>query len=142
MPRLPNPLDRIVGVPNDVLGALRLVSAIARDTHRMAEHTEVLDRVALATDALPELREEMARVAEATEAIARLDARMATIEAAMPVLVDVQRHLATLPETMLRLDNQLGELHVTLAALLDAVGPLGRVARRIPGNRRAPEPAT
>ena len=142
MPRIPNPLDRLFGVPNDVLGALRLVSSIARDTHRMAEHTEVLGRVAAATDALPELRAEMARVAEATQAIGRLDARMANIEAAMPVLVDVQKQLVALPETMQSLDAQLSELRVVLQALLEAVTPLGRVARRLPGRRRsAPAPS-
>ena len=142
MPRIPNPLGPVIRVPADVLAALRMLPSIARDTQRMAQHTEVLRRVADATDALPELREEMARVAAATEEIGRIDARMANIEAAMPVLVDVQRHLSTLPETMKHLDAQLAELRVTLDSLLVAVTPLGRVARRLPGRRRAPEPAT
>jgi len=133
MPRIPNPFDRVLGVPGDVVGALRLVSSIARDTHRMAEHTEVLDRVAAATDALPQLREEMARVAEAVD---RMDGRMASIESAMPVLVDVQKHLTTLPETMEQLDKRLAELHGSMVSLLGAVTPLGRVASRLPGRRR------
>jgi predicted nucleic acid-binding Zn-ribbon protein len=133
MPRIPNPLDRVFAVPGDVVGALRLVSSIARDTHRMAEHTEVLDRVAAATDALPQLREEMARVAEAVD---RMDGRMASIESAMPVLVDVQKHLTTLPETMELLDRRLAELHGSMVSLLGAVTPLGRVASRLPGRRR------
>src|SRR5689334_2600271 len=97
MPRIPLGLDRVVGVPNDLLGALRMVASIARDTERMAKNTEVLDQVAADLKALPELRGEMARVADA---VATMDGRMAKIEAAMPVLVEVQRHLSTLPETM------------------------------------------
>ena len=133
MPRIPNPLGQIVGMPGELVGALRFLSSIARDTQRMAEQLEVLGRVAEATDALPALREEMARVAEAVD---RMDGRMANIETAMPVLVDVQQHLSTLPETMKLLDERLAELHTSMVSLLGAVTPLGRVASRIPGRRR------
>src|SRR4051795_2526217 len=128
-------LGRVVSLPLDVLSALRTVPGIARDTNRMASHTEVLDEVAQATSALPELRAEMARVAEATAIIATMDDRMATIEEAMPVLVEVQRHLARLPETIERLDARIGELSVLLEGLQKSLTPLERIARRLPGQR-------
>ena len=130
-------LGRIVSLPLDLLGALRTVPSIARDTNRMAAHTEVLEEVAETTRALPELRREMARVAEATEAIGTIDARMATIEEAMPVLVEVQRHLARMPETIERLDARISELSVLLEGLQESLTPLGRIARRLPGQRSA-----
>jgi len=128
-------LGRVVSLPLDVLSALRTVPGIARDTNRMASHTEVLDEVAQATSALPELRAEMARVAEATAIIATMDDRMATIEEAMPVLVEVQRHLARLPETMEHLDGRLAELSAQLQALQESLTPIGRIAKRLPGQR-------
>lgn len=137
MARLPFPLDRLPGLPADVLGALRVLPGMARDTERMSRHTAVLEDVAAATRTLPELREDMARVAEATECINQIDTRMATIEAAMPVLVEVQQHLANLPETMDRLEVRLEQLGHQLEALQGSLEPIGRVARRVPGQRRA-----
>jgi hypothetical protein len=141
MPRLPLPLDRVFGLPSGVLSALRMLPAIARNTADMAE----------ATQALPDLRRDIERVAEATAAIGVIDSRMTNIEAAMPVLVEVQQHLAKLPETMEGLDVRIAELSVLLARMLDtmgelatsidamqdAVGPLGRLARRLPRQGRA-----
>lgn len=140
-PRLPFSLDRLPGLPTDVLAALKVLPGMARDTAAMARHTEVLDEVAAATGALPELREEMARVAAATESIARIDARMATIEEAMPVLVAVQQHLSQLPETMDRLELRLEELSATLGTLQESLGPIGRLAQRMPGGRRGAKQA-
>jgi citrate synthase len=128
-------LGRVVSLPLDLLAALRSVPGIARDTNRMAEHTEVLEEVARATEALPELREQMARVAEATAAIGAMDDKMATIAEAMPVLVEVQRHLAKLPETIERLDGRITELSVLLQGLQESLEPVGRIARRLPGQR-------
>jgi len=127
--------DRAVSLPLDLLGALRELPAIARATQRMSEHTEVLGEVAAATRVLPELRREMTRVAEATELIAVMDTRMATIADAMPVLVEVQGHLAKLPETIDQLDARITELSVLLGGLQDSLEPLGRIARRLPGQR-------
>ena len=111
-------LGRVVSLPLDLLTALRQLPLIARDTNRMAEHTEVLAEVALATQALPELQKQMAAVA-----------------AAMPVLVEVQRHLAKLPETIERLDVRISELSVLLEGLQASLEPVGRIARRLPGQR-------
>src|SRR2546423_14699152 len=119
-------LGRLLALPLDVVGALRTVPAIARDTNRMADAT---------TTSLPALEREITRVAEATEAIATMDARMATIADAMPVLVDVQRQLSALPETIERLDARIAELSVLLAGLQDSLTPLGRIAKRLPGQR-------
>jgi hypothetical protein len=91
----------------------------------------------------------MARVAQTTAILEPMDGRMASIEAAMPVLVEVQEHLAGLPETLGRLDSSIDRLSGLLDTLLrsldalshsvdalhEDVGPLGRIARRIPGSR-------
>src|SRR3954447_6666478 len=114
--------------------------AIARNTEAMAE----------ATREIPDLRRDIERVAEATASIGVIDARMTNIEAAMPVLVEVQQHLARLPETMESLDTRVAELSVLIERMLDsmnelaasidsmqeAVGPLGRLARRLPRQGR------
>ena len=128
-------LGRIVSLPLDLLGALRELPSIARDTNRMAEHTEVLAEVALATQALPELQRQMAAVADATAAIGAMDEKMATIAEAMPVLVEVQRHLAKMPETIERLDARITELSELLQGLQASLEPVGRLARRLPGQR-------
>src|SRR3954451_17173330 len=128
-------LGRVVSLPLDLLTALRQLPLIARDTNRMAEHTEVLAEVALATQALPELQKQMAAVAAATAAIRPVDEKTVTIAEAMPVLVEVQRHLAKLPETIDRLDARISELSVLLQGLQDSLEPLGRIARRLPGQR-------
>lgn len=135
--RLPFALDRLPTLPLDLLSALKVLPDMARDTAAMAKHTAVLEEVAEATRALPVLHNDMARVAEATESISRIDERLATIEAAMPVLVEVQQHLAQLPETMDRLELRLAELSATLDTLQESLGPIGRLALRMPGGRRA-----
>ena len=100
---------------------------------------------------LPAIVRNTESMAEATQAIAVIDERMSNIEAAMPVLVEVQQHLARLPETIEKLDVRVGELSVLLQKMLDsmnelavsvdamqeAVGPLGRLARRLPRQGRA-----
>jgi prefoldin subunit 5 len=133
-----------MGTGHDAPMAPRLpipfLPAIARNTESMAE----------ATQAIPDLRRDIQRVAEATAELGTIDARMRNIEAAMPVLVEVQQHLAQLPETMERLDGRIAELSVLLQRMLDsmneltagidamqeAVGPLGRLARRLPRSGR------
>ena len=122
MPRLPIPSN-----PLDIINALRVLPGMARDTAAMAKSTEVLK----------DLQKDMANVAVATKEIGKIDARMANIEAAMPVLVEVQTHLTNLPETMDRLDRRLAELSTQLEALQESLGPIGRLALRMPGGRRA-----
>src|SRR3954465_6114739 len=128
-------LGRIVSLPLDLLAALRQLPLIARDTNRMAEHTEVLAEVALATQALPELQKQMAALPAAPPAIGPMDEKMATIAEAMPVLVEVQRHLAKLPETIERLDARIGELSLLLEGLQKSLTPLERIPGGLPGQR-------
>ncbi len=125
--------DRIASLPSEAIEALRLIPQIV-------EHTRVL----------PGLREDMARVAVATDVLATMDGRMATIEEAMPVLVEVQRHLARLPETIERLNQDIEQLsggvekmlaaletlNSSIDSLQGSVEPMGRLAKRVPGQRR------
>ena len=152
-PRVPNPL----ALPAEVLSALRVLPEIAERTAAMERHTAVLEEVARGmqevsddTTALPGLRKDMARVAETTSVLEPMDGRMSEIQGAMPVLVEVQQHLARLPETIERLDGRIGELSVLLERMLESldslsdgiselqqgVGPLGRLARRVPGQSK------
>jgi len=124
--RAVNPLG-IVSLPAELVAHLRVLPRIAerlasvsRHTEGMKQNTDVLAQVAADTKALGELREQMARI----------DERMATIEAAMPVLVEVQQHLAQLPEAIERLCTLMEGLEGSLE-------PIGRVAGRLPGQRRA-----
>lgn len=116
------------------------LSDISRNTGSMAEDTK----------AIPDLRRDIERVAEATAGLDQIDARMANIEAAMPVLVEVQQHLSRMPETIEGLDRRIADLSVLLQQMLEsmntlatsidsmqeAVGPLGRLARRLPRQGR------
>jgi hypothetical protein len=88
------------------------------------------------TDSLPEVREALAEVAQATRVLPRMDERMAHIEEAMPVLVEVQQHLARLPETIEGLNAGIAELVSLMDRLSESLGPLGRLADRVPGARR------
>ena len=155
-------LDRISALPADVLASLRTIPEIVENTRAMTEHTAQLDRVADALDrvaadtaALPGLREEMAEV---SGTVGALDARLAAVEAAMPVLVEVQSHLAALPETMGRLEKGIegldggieqlsglmeriltavAGLNDSVETLQGAVGPMGRLASRMPGQKKS-----
>jgi hypothetical protein len=55
----------------------------------------------------------------------------------MPVLVEVQRHLAQLPETMGTLLTALDELNRSVDTLQAVVEPMGRLANRVPGGKKA-----
>jgi hypothetical protein len=68
----------------------------------------------------------------------------------MPVLVQVQKDLTRVPDTLARLDERIGDLSTALDRLLveldelgkgietlhGSVGPLGRLAQRLPGGGR------
>jgi DNA-binding FrmR family transcriptional regulator len=125
VPRVVNPLG-IVSLPAEIVAHLRVLPRIAERLASVSRHTEginyntdVLEQVAADTKALSDLRVQMARI----------DQRMETIEAAMPVLVEVQQHLAQLPEAIER-------LCVLMEGLQDSLEPIGRVAGRLPGQRR------
>jgi uncharacterized phage infection (PIP) family protein YhgE len=96
----------------------------------------------------------MALVAEATSVLGAMDGRIATIEEAMPVLVEVQRHLNQLPDTMGGLDEKISRLSALMEQMLTALdglaanvealrsgmGPLNRLASRVPGQRKDEQP--
>jgi DNA repair ATPase RecN len=136
-------LDRISALPGDVIAALRMIPQIVENTRVIEAHTAALGEVAAAlqrvashTGELPALREEMTKVAAQTRVLEPMDRRMAVIEEAMPTLVEVQRHLANLPETMERLLTALDELNRSVDVLQAAVEPMGRLASRVPGQRK------
>lgn len=143
-----SPFSRLRRLPGDLAAALRLIPSIAEHTARLHEMTRMLTRISGDTEALPPLGRNMERVAEATSVI---DARLVAIEKAMPVLVEVQRHLDQLPETMAGLDEgidrlstlmermlpSLDGLGVSVEALRVEVGPVTRLASRVPGQRRS-----
>lgn len=118
MPSLPS-LSGFTALPADAIAALRKLPDIAENTKVMKEHTAALERVAAALD----------RVAADTAVLRQMDERMATIESAMPLLADVQRDLAQLPEIIEGLRTSADTLH-------KAVKPLGRLAGRVPGQRK------
>lgn len=148
---------RLANVPVDLLGALGVLPSIADNTATMAESTAVLPQVlrsisdvARDASALPALRDEMRGMGEALQVLEAMDARMASIEAAMPVLVEVQQHLARVPDTLERLDGNitvlagaverllevLGALDTHVSKLQGSIGPLSRMAQRLPGGRQ------
>jgi hypothetical protein len=85
-----------------------------------------------------------------------VDERVAAIEQAMPTLVEVQRHLNHLPETIDglgegidRLSTMMRDMLTSLDALATSVeqlrsvvAPVGRLANRVPGQRRRAQPKT
>ena len=132
--------DRLSALPVGLRKALELIPEIARNTALLRDVARALEQVAGDTDALPGIRKDMARVAEATSVLEAMDGRMAAIEEAMPVLVEVQRHLAQLPETMKQLLTALDELNQSVDTLQGAVEPMGRLANRVPGQRKKAQP--
>ena len=121
-----NPLG-IASLPAELVAHLRVLpriaerlAAVARHTEGMKHNTDVLEQVAADTKGLRDLNSQMERI----------DERMATIAAAMPVLVDVQKDLARMPETRERLCELMD-------GLSESLQPIGRVAEKIPGQRRA-----
>jgi methyl-accepting chemotaxis protein len=149
------PFGRVVGIPGEVVSAIKLLPLIARNTGDMSGNTADM---AADTSQLPDIQrslealaKEMSEVAETTKVLPGMDGRMATIEEAMPVLVEVQRHLARVPDILEHLDERIGLLSASLDQLLreledlghnvnalsGAVGPLGRIAGRLPGRNRS-----
>ena len=156
-----NPIGRVIGVPADLIAGLRVLPKLARDMEAVREATNCMPDVRQATTdmerhtrALPEVLDSLNTVADGASVLRPMDERMQTIEGAMPVLVEVQQHLAQLPETMERLDTgvkemsenldrllvALEQLSANLTSLDGAMGPIGRLAQRIPGGRRTEAP--
>lgn len=129
----PLSLGRIQALPGDAVRALRLLPEIAESLRNVESHTSRLDEISASVEVLEEMNGRMAAIAEA-----------------MPDLIEVQRHLAELPQTMDRLDEgiarlsglmekivvSLDGLNANVETLQEVVGPVGRLARKVPGQRK------
>lgn len=143
-------VDRLIRLPGALVDSLQILPEIGRHTATLYEIGALLKRIADDTEALPAVRDNMALVAEATSVLGGMDAKLATIEEAMPVLVEVQRHLNELPDTMGHLDDKISRLSILMEQMLTALdgladnvealrsgmGPLSRLASRVPGQRK------
>lgn len=141
--------DRLLRLPGDLMTALAVLPTIAEHTASLYEMTRTLRSISDDTDSLPPLRGDMGRVAEATSLLPDIDAKLKAISEAMPVLVEVQRHLDQLPETMAGLDAGIVRLSLLLEQMLpsmdalggnvetlrEELGPVSRLASRVPGQR-------
>jgi methyl-accepting chemotaxis protein len=137
VPAARKPWDWLLGVPNDLGAALRMLPQIAENTKSMAADTARLREV---SQILERITKDTGPMSERIEVIAD----------SMPVLVEVQGHLAELPETMARLEQRLDALTVLIERMLasvqavgenvgeiqESIGPVSRLARRLPGQRR------
>jgi len=147
---LPLVADRLdaIGTSTDELPKMRAgIDALGEDTQRIAGLQDAMER--LATE-MGGLKAELGRVVGATDVLPTMDGRMARIEESMPVLVEVQQHLSRLPETIetlgVGIDRLVGLMDRLLASietldgnvgsLRSSLEPIGRIADRLPGNRR------
>jgi methyl-accepting chemotaxis protein len=140
-------LDRVQAMPGDAARAWRTLPEIVETVRQIALHTAKLADVAAALE----------RVSDDTEVLPAMREDMTSIAEAMPVLVDVQRHLEQLPETIGRLDEHIDKLdegidrlsalmekilvavdglNATVETLQRVVGPMGRLASRVAGQRK------
>ena len=120
-------------VLRELVEALRVLPQMAEDVRLMREGVERLSRDA---SVLPEVR-------DATSRLDVVEERMAQIAETMPEVEQLRDMLAPLPRIMDELLPALTQLHettsgleVTVAALGEALEPIGRVADRIPGGSR------
>jgi hypothetical protein len=134
MPPLGLPsLDKISALPADVLGALRTIPEIVENTRAMKEHTaqltrvaDALDRVAADTSALPPLRADLVVLNELPETLGRLDKGIEGLDG------DIDQ----LSELMERILTAVAGLNDSVETLQKAVGPMGRLASRMPGQKK------
>lgn len=147
LPRVAERLDAIEVSTRELPKMRAGIEAVGGDTSRIGGVHDALEKLAREMGGL---KDELGRVVEATNVLPTMDGRMAEIEASMPVLVEVQQHLSKLPETI----ETLGEGIDRLASLMDrllasietldgnvgslrsSLEPIGRIADRVPGNRR------
>jgi len=126
-------LDRISALPADVLAALRLLPEIAENTRAMKEHTAVLaevvaalDRVAGDTASLPPLRADLAEIGELPPTLGRLEQGIQGLDGG----------IEQLSELMERILTAVAGLNASVEALQGVVGPMGRLASRVPGQKK------
>lgn len=132
-PSLPS-LGSVTGIPADAVAALRRLPEIADNTRAMKEHTaalervaDALDRVAADTSVLPTMREDIKRVGELPEILDRLEGGIDRLD----------KGIDQLSELMERILTGIDGLNSSVETLHGAVGPLGRLAGRVPGQKKA-----
>jgi hypothetical protein len=154
MRRIGSAIGRLLRLPSEAASGLKVLPSIAQDTVELREVTRLLGRIAGDTEALLPVREDMARVADATGVLGSVDERVAAVERAMPTLIEVQQHLTQLPETMSGLGEGIDRLSTMMEHMLTSldalatnveelrgvVAPVGRLANRMPGQRRRAQP--
>ncbi len=126
-------IDRISALPADAVNAIRLIPEIVENTRAMREHTAALERVADALDrvaadasVLPALRDDMAQIGALPEVLARLDRGIEGLDAG----------IERLSELMERILSALDGLNASVDTLQGAVEPMGRLAGRLPGQKK------
>ena len=126
-------LDKISALPADVLGALRMIPEIVENTRAMKEHTaqlsrvaDALDRVAADTAALPPLRADLVVLNELPQTLGRLDKGIEGLDAGIDQLTDLMERILT----------AVAGLNASVETLQGAVGPMGKLASRIPGQKK------
>jgi methyl-accepting chemotaxis protein len=126
-------LSGFTSMPADAVAALRRLPEIADNTRAMKEHTaalervaEALDRVAADTSVLPTMREDIKRVGELPEILDRLEGGIDRLD----------KGIDQLSELMERILTGIDGLNSSVETLQGAVGPLGRLAGRVPGQKK------
>jgi methyl-accepting chemotaxis protein len=126
-------LDKISALPADVLGALRMIPEIVENTRAMKEHTaqltrvaDALDRVAADTSALPPLRADLVVLNHLPETLERLDKGIEGLDAGIDQLSELMERILT----------AVAGLNASVETLQGAVGPMGRLASRVPGQKK------
>ncbi len=127
-------LDKISALPADVLGALRTIPEIVENTRAMKEHTaqlsrvaDALDRVAADTAALPPLRADLVVLNQLPQTLERLDKGVEGLDAGIDQLSDLMERILT----------AVAGLNESVETLQGAVGPMGKLASRIPGQKKS-----
>jgi len=126
-------LDKISALPTDVLSALRTIPEIVENTRAMKEHTaqlsrvaDALDRVAADTSALPLLRDDLVVLNHLPETLERLDKGIEGLDAGIDQLSELMERILT----------AVAGLNQSVETLQGAVGPMGRIASRLPGQKK------
>jgi methyl-accepting chemotaxis protein len=127
-------LDKISALPADVLGALRMIPEIVENTQAMKEHTaqlsrvaDALDRVAADTAALPPLRADLVVLNQLPQTLERLDKGVEGLDDGIDQLSDLMERILT----------AVAGLNASVETLQGAVGPMGKLASRIPGQKKS-----
>ncbi len=138
--------------------SLRMLSTFEQSLARLADLGASVDRLATAVEVLPGLADsasalpELTRHAEALAELTQHASALAELTEHASALTELTRHAAALPELVPRVQSveqmvetiigyldtlqpTVDELTLAASDLQRAVGPIGRIAGRIPGSR-------